>query len=255
MMLLYLALGFSLIHIAILIKWYDLETLVISSHIQILAYITMCYFMYDLCIVWIFSGCFGGMMVIMLHNINTKFIRFNSDQKRKNRFLLHRELRQYLSDHNEICRLFLTYNQFWKTPFFTQFLTMVPLSLILLQTIMFEQVSIEVKYYIAVVTLILVISIFMLQYFYAYLSKQVHKSTKLLAQVQWQVKGWPFRLSTKLKLMAYFERLNANKKIGVTLGPTVTVTFPVFAQVYDLISEMCKGGLDQTPHPIAGENF
>ena len=97
---------------------------------------------------------------------------------------------------------------------------------------MFEQVGMDVKYYIAFITLVLVMAIFTLQYFYAYLSKQVHKCTKTLAQVQWKVKGWPFRLSTKLKLMAYFERLSANKKIGFTLGPTVTVTFPVFAQVF-----------------------
>ena len=178
-----------------------------------------------------FTGCFGAMMVIMLGNINAKFIRFIRDSKRKNRFLLHQELTQYLYDNNEICRLFLTYNKFWKKPYFTQFLTMVPLSLIWLHTIMFERVSMEAKYYIAFVTLVTVMGIFVIIYFLAYLSKQVHKSTKLLAQVQWNVKGWPFRLSTKLKLMAYFERLSAYKKIGFTLGPTVTITFPVFAQV------------------------
>ena len=125
----------------------------------------------------------------------------------------------------------MVYNKFWSKPYFALMLTMVPVHLLLLHTILFENTNDHVKFYLTIITIYLTIGHFLLQFFYAYLTKQIHQNSKLLAHLQWRLKGWPFRLQSKLKLIAYFERLSANKKIGITLGPTVTLTFPIFAQV------------------------
>ena len=214
-----------------MVEYYDIKSLIISLPIQLFTHPTWVIFIHDLALFDFFVTFSVIFYCFVLRNVNNRLSLIRKNKKRINRFVLHQELRQFMSDHNEICRLILKYNIFWNKLYFSLFLTLVPANLILLHTIFFEKTSGNVKTYLIFVTILLMICIFLFQYLYAYITKQVHKNTKLLAHLQWNVKGWPFRLATKLKLMAYFERLNANKKIGLTLGPTITLTFPVFAQV------------------------
>ena len=191
----------------------------------------------DLVLYAIFGIVFGIWIRLILRNVNNRLSSIMKNNKGIDRFVIHRELRKFMSDHNEICRLFLVYNKFFSKLYFNIVITLVPASLILFHTILFEKINGNVKSYLIFATIVLIASIFISQYFYAYLTKQVHKHTLLLSKIQWNVKGWPFRLQTKLKLMAYFERLSANKKIGLTLGPTMTLTFLVFSQVqFNIIS-------------------
>ena len=214
-----------------MVNFYDKTSFIISLPIQLISRLNLCILVYDLSLFVIFAISAGIWILFILRNVNNRLSSIVKNEKTVNRFLCHRELRQFMSDHNEICRLFFIYNRFWSKPYFTLILTMIPVSLISLHTIFFEEIDEHVEFFMTLITILLVMSLFMLQYLYAYITKKVHKNTKLFAKLQWKLKGWPFRLATKLKLMAYFERLSANKKIGLTLGPTVTLTFPVFSQV------------------------
>ena len=221
----------ELILIFFILQYYDIASFLISLPIQLFNCLTLIVAIVDSALYIFCSIVFGICIGLILRNVNNKLSLVVKNNKRIDRFVLHEQLRQFMSDHNEICRLFLVCNKFFSKLYFNIVITIVPASLILFQSILFEEISNHVKSYSIFLTIVVTASIFISQYFYAYLTKQVHKHTLLLSKLQWKIKGWPFRLSTKLKLMAYFERLSANKKIGLTLGPTVTLTFSVFAQV------------------------
>ena len=72
--------------------------------------------------------------------------------------------------------------------------------------------------------------LFSLSFACAYMSKHIHRTAVPLSRLQWKFKGIRYLL-LKLKLMTYFERLSSTRKIGVTLGPTITLTMPIFSQV------------------------
>ena len=79
--------------------------------------------------------------------------------------------------------------------------------------------------------LILALVFFGITFVWAQMSKNIHRMTVTLSQLQWQFNGWPFRVKMKIKLMTYFERLSAKKKIGFTISSTITLTHHIFAMV------------------------
>ena len=77
-------------------------------------------------------------------------------------------------------------------------------------------------------------AIIILLYTLAHFSRLTHRTAVPLSGLQWRLKGLPFGLRHKIKVMSYFERLSSNRKFGVTIGPTITLTIPVFSHVYNL---------------------
>lgn len=240
--------GVLLIYINILVNYYDNKLLhfICSFWVQFTGHISMFVLLFD--ILFIVFYCALLMMMCMtllknIHNEHNPLFKSNMLNSKKGLLTLHQDISKFMDDHNDFCRLTYEYNRFWSKIYFIIFFTMLPISLIMIHTIFFEQTDLGHKLLFTISTLMIVINCFAIQFILAYMSKQIHKGTKDLARLQWYLKGWPFRVNNKLKLMTYFERLSANKKIGLTLGPTVTVTFNVFAQVFHSINDNYLGNL------------
>ena len=153
---------------------------------------------------------------------------------------IHKNIKQFIEEHNDFCQLFIVYNRFWSQIYFASFFTMMPINLVLLHQILFEDIEWKIRVFLGFVVLLLTLEICIIQYIFAYISYEIHKTTKLLARLQWRLKGWPFRLTFKLKLLTYFERLSCKRKIGFTIGPTFVLTFQVFSQVNKIFYSMIK---------------
>ena len=200
-----------------------------------ISHLTFYMAMHDYCLYLSTIAIMGFVGKVLLKNINNKNKTFFKTKhnlfKKSIHFDLHKDIKRFIEEHNDFCRLFHLYNKFWSRVYLTFFLTLIPLNLIWLHTFFFEQIDQKFRIFIGFTSFVLTLMIFILQYSFAYISNQIHKNTKILSKLQWRLNGWPFRLQNKLKLMTYFERLSNTRKIGLSLGPTVVLTFPVFAQV------------------------
>ena len=151
--------------------------------------------------------------------------------QRSQRNYIQRSVNQFIEEHNEFCHTFLEYNRFWSKVYLVFLLTIFPNNLMMFHQVLFEQLQLNYRIIFTSMAILMILSLYLLQFGFAYICKQIHKTTKQLSQLQWRLNGWPFRLNNKIKLMSYFERLSSQRKIGLSLGPTVVLTFPVFHQV------------------------
>ncbi len=140
-------------------------------------------------------------------------------------------IKSALIEHNGICEEISDLNKISKSLYFTFVFVMIPINLLLLHQYLFE----DLKFYIKIGALFLIIvqsiAIFFFQFYFASCSASMHKSVKILAKLQWKINGWPFRTRTKIKLLACFERLSSNRKIGFSIGSIAVMTFPLFYKV------------------------
>ena len=144
---------------------------------------------------------------------------------------------KYMYEHNDICVTYRPFNSYLKNLYLILQLTIIPVSLILLHNIIFENIIINVRILYSIVLINMYFILFGVQFMFALYSQRLHKMCKKLSQLQWRINGWPFRMRFKLKLLIYFERLNSSRRLGMSIGPIIVMTFPVFAQV---LSQLCK---------------
>ena len=104
----------------------------------------------------------------------------------------------------------------------------MPFNLITIHLLFFENTAIETKFWFFFVAFNYSVTMIFIIYVMAYLS---NRTTVHLSRLQWRINGQPFGLRHKIKLMSYSERLSSNRKIGINIGPTVTLTMNLFAQV------------------------
>ena len=197
------------------IGWY---TLLRDSCIGITSIVLICF---------VAIVCLKGINRRIFHLLDKNVVSF----QRSLIIHIHRNVKQFIEEHNDFCQTFVVYNRFWCKLIFAFFFTLIPINLVLLHQILFEDIEWEIRLFLSFEAILLTLEVYIIQYIFAFISYEIHKTTKLLARLQWRLKGWPFRLRIKLKLMTYFERLNSNRKMGFTIGPTVALTYPVFHQV------------------------
>ncbi len=140
-------------------------------------------------------------------------------------------VKEFISKHNQICAQLWSYDKFWKKLYLSFVLTMIPMNLCLLHEILFEEFEIYDKIFLGFTLIIQMIIIFFFQLLTASLSSKIHIGGKKLSRLQWKINGWPFRTRIKIKLLACFERLSSNRKIGFSIGSIAVVTFPLFYKV------------------------
>jgi hypothetical protein len=145
-------------------------------------------------------------------------------------------IKSALFEHNGICEQISNMNKISKSLYFTIIFVMIPINLLLLHQYLFE----DLKFYIKIISLFIIIiqsmGIFFFQFNLASCSASMHKSVKILAKLQWEINGWPFRTRTKIKVLTCFERLSSNKKIGFSIGSLAVMAFPLFYRVNNFFS-------------------
>ena len=174
---------------------------------------------------------FGYSGNYFINKINRNLFNIFNKNIRKHRNIQFKRVKQFIEDHNEFCKLLAEINQFWSKIYLVFLLTIFPINLIWMHQFFFEQLDYLALIFIGPANLIMFLEIVLIQYRIAKVSNNIHKTDKILVRIQWTIKGWPFRLKPKLKLQTYFERLSSKKKIGISIGPIIVLTVPVFAQV------------------------
>jgi hypothetical protein len=138
-----------------------------------------------------------------------KMSRFNNPS------LKNSSIAKLVIDHNSFCSKVKLYNEFWKKPFLSFIIVLVPSNLVALHQLLFE----ETKTYILIINTLIVLYgfffIFFLSFYTSSLSQQIHNSAKNLLLLQLRCTG--LIINNKLKLMICFERLSSKRKIGFSL--------------------------------------
>ena len=140
-------------------------------------------------------------------------------------------IRKFIMLHNHYSTIMYKINYLYSRLLLACLLLCMPANLIIINFSLFENTALEVKLLISCLAFNISGLMIILLYVLAYLSKESHRTTIHLSRLQWRINGQPFGLRHKIKLMSYFERLSSNRKIGITIGPTVTLTMNIFFQV------------------------
>ena len=202
---------------------------------QILIQIVVCIFILDACFAFSSALLLVYTFNIFIKNINRRIqsaLSFKTELQIINNMRVNKSIKLFIVEHIEFCKTLDEITRFWSKLYFAFILTQIPVNLVSFHQFFFESLNYNYMLFIGFSSFVQILDLFLIQYCFAYTSNQIHKTTKLLARLQWRLKGSPFQLRNKIKLMTYFERLNSNQKIGITLGPTIALTFPVFAQVF-----------------------
>ena len=213
-------------------RYFTVKTFAMSILFQPF-YFTFFMVQFDMVVLQIIVGIVFYIMIKFIKKINS--IILNIDRPIR-LFVKH----QYI--HRTTCKFIIMHNHFCHTMYKLNFLfsrllllacllLSMPSNLINLQQILVENVELEWKLFQAITSMSVLLVSCMIQYWLAYLSKEAHRTTVHLSRLQWRINGQPFGLRHKIKLMSYFERLSSNRKIGITMGPTITLTMNIFAQV------------------------
>ena len=220
-----------IVQAGILIQFYTINTFIISLIQILIINISIISFFNNTLFIAPFFLVLCYFKHTFIDRINENF--YNIFKQKNNWFKRQQNIKQLIGEHNEFCEKLFIYNKFLSKIYFAIILNMIPMSLLILQQVLFE--DLEYKAYLLMVFMLVtwIVEMSFYQYYYALLSLKIHKTRKHLPQLQWRINGCPFRvvLRNKLQLMAYFERLNSNNKIGLTIGPTIVLTLPVFTNV------------------------
>jgi hypothetical protein len=149
-----------------------------------------------------------------------------------NQIKLFENYKSALIEHNQLCLELHNQNKIMKTLYFYVIFNIIPTNLILLHQYLFENLKFYVQFLVLFIIIIQTLAIFVFQYYFASISASIHKPFKILSRLQWNIRGWPFRMRTKIKLLTCIERLGSNRKIGFAIGSIAVMTFPLFSQVY-----------------------
>jgi len=217
--------------LTIIIKYYTFDKLLVSMIPQISHIIGSYLVTISGLVTTTFICIISIIMFQLIKQINDKYLYKSENDTTFNTYKAYKMTETFIVEHNNYCEKFKRYNMFWSQIYFAYIIAIIPINLMNLYQFLFENLIIQFRILFVFLLIITVFLFFVLQYIYAYISYQIHKPCIRLSQLQWRINGYPFRMRFKLKLMAYFERLSSDRKIGPTLGPTITLTFPVFYQV------------------------
>ena len=216
----------------ILAKYYIMKTIMISLFSILINYIVDLIFPYNLLLTFatLNAVIYPGLKYIK--TINNNFLNMN-DQERLfvSNIFMQAHVQKFIVQHNNFCQLYQQLFELLKNGLFQYYLTIIPISLLIIHQVFFEELLLEYKVIYMLFTSFALNGTIVNQYLLANFSRLTHRTAVPLSRIQWRLKGLPFGLRHKIKVMSYFERLSSNRKFGVTIGPTITITIPIFSQV------------------------
>ena len=205
---------------------------IMSSFFQFISTICLLSFFTNGCV----ASALGMIMAYNEHMIINKINYhvqsvYNSVDTNK----VHRTVKAFTEEHNRYCTHIIAVNRFWKNLILTFFVTMIPINLIIMHQLLFEDISLQVRLFYVFCIFGSDVLLFGVQYAFAQLSIKIHRMYAKLSRLQWCLNGYPFRTRLKWKLIMCFERLSSTKhRIGITMG-SIVFTMPLFAKVHTII--------------------
>jgi hypothetical protein len=136
---------------------------------------------------------------IVCHYIRTRFKILNNKISRKSKLTVAKLTARIIREHNNICNDILEYDKFWKNFYFALTYTIIPINLMLLQQLLFDDIKLTTILMYSLFTVIYLISHIVLNLVSASVNKNASKSHKFL-----------FRFQTK-----FLPLINVKQKIKV----------------------------------------
>ena len=223
-----------IIWIIILIRFYTLITFMQSLLFHLINFGVYVIFIYtsSMFLAGISAITYVGMVFIQTTNEYLLCLINKQDIMFINHIVLATGVQKFIIPHNTFCQLYYIIFKLMSKLLLAYFMTLMPLNLILIHQFLFEELALEYKLYSVLLIGMMTLTTIITQYTVAHLSLLTHRTAVPLSRLQLRLKGLPFGLRHKIKVMSYFERLSSNRKFGITIGPTITLTMPVFSQVY-----------------------
>jgi hypothetical protein len=168
---------------------------------------------------------------IQAEQFNQDVIEIGESYKTTSHSLMNheRKLDNLISSHNQICSTIKYYNQFCSKYYFIAFISVIPLSLIIVITIMSND-SIFLNFLFCNFCILSWLFIFFISFMSARVTKAIHSSHEALAQLQWHLNVDLLHL--KIKLESTFERtIEKNRIIGFSVLDLFTLNFFRFAWI------------------------
>ena len=212
--------------LAVDIKFYNFKMFMLSFIFQITQSLAAMTFFID----GLVAGTFGVVIAYYQHlRINKINRQIVLAYKNKNNGEVYRAVKSFTQEHNLYCSHLKAVNDFWKSLFLMFIVTMIPINLIVMHQLLFEDIPLQLRLFYIICMIISDGLLFGVQYAFAQLSVKIHSMYAKLSRLQWCLKG--SRMRIKIKLIMCFERLSSTKhRIGITMG-SIVFTMPLFAKV------------------------
>ena len=170
-------------------------------------------------------------MMKFIKKTNSIIMNVGANKLFQNNITILNTIRKFIMLHNHYSTIMYKINFLCSRLLLACSILCMPPNLIVIHLLFFENSDLVTKFLFVWIAFNSSIIIILILYAMANLSKESHRTTVHLSRLQWRINGQPFGLRYKIKLMSYFERLSSNRKIGITIGPTVTLTMNLFSQV------------------------
>ena len=147
----------------------------------------------------------------MLRLMNKYFIKYN-------------KICRVMREHHIICSQIKLFNIFWQKYYSSLIITLIPINILLLTMILFTELESFTKLLFLTVVIYTWVFIFFISFCASQVSKGIHLSYNRLFVSQFSIKT---NIMSKLKLMAFIEKLLSNRLIiGFSISGLFVMTFP-----------------------------
>ncbi|CAG2100672.1 unnamed protein product [Medioppia subpectinata] len=138
----------------------------------------------------------------------------------------------YAAQHRYLCQQLRRFNSYWCYVYLAFLIIVTPMNLILLHQVAFDNMLIVYRMIYCVAIMCQFVILFGVQYYFAVFSRKMHAMYGRLSRLQWCLGAAP---GVKWRLTVFAESLNQRwaPPIGLTIGPTVVITFDVLSKIHE----------------------
>ena len=228
--ILFLAIFITLLSIGFNLRFYTWNQLMFALIPELVTILVLYTFYLDAFVATSFALTLVFYFLLRINQINS-YLDQSSEKFFRNTQSSPISITKFIEEHCEFSREIKILDKFYGQLNFAFIFAMYPMSLIFLHLFLFEDIHLLSRIFYGFIIVIECVLLFGVQYFFASLSAKLHKSCKLLSKIQWTLNRRPSSLRLKLKLQAYFERLNSKKKIGISIASLTVMCYPLLSRV------------------------
>ena len=214
------------IYMAIVYTFYTFKQFLLAFVFQMITVLTTCLLFMDALVSAAIFLVVTYYFRLKINSINNLLVNVSVN----NRYLVP-IINKYITDHDAFCNTIQKFNNFFKDLYLVFIITVFPVSLIVLHSVLFEELLYFLRLFYVVTLVFVFVCLVGIQFLLASNSTRTHKMCKKLSRLQWRINGDVFRIRFKLKLLQCFERLSSDRKLGASIGPLGVMTFPLFYKV------------------------
>ena len=221
-------------YLGISIEFYSLKLYLYSLPSGIHVLIVCYYLCYDSHLASTFLYLIFYFLNLRIESLNQRLDQLIEKYRELNARNITRMATKLIEEHNSICKQIGDFNRFWSKYLFYMLLSLMPLSLFMLNQVIFKEMQVLYKMMNVLAVIIAWLFIFVISYFASMVSESLKKTAKKLFKLEMIVdqnkNKSSDRLRTKLVAMSAFERVT-NRYIGFSVGPMFVINKSTLSKV------------------------